>query len=136
MAAPIEGDVDVAARDEFSMLEARAAIAAVTCKGVDADDKKDWSNAGKKNVDSKTGKKKDNAPEHLKKFKANASILDKLPSECKNIATKDGHLFEYRLQGSQTDRVIWKWSKDSASQSYCLTITHRGKSDNDFKACT
>ncbi|KAK8128654.1 hypothetical protein PG984_009762 [Apiospora sp. TS-2023a] len=126
LAAPIEGDVNVAARDELSMLEARATIADVTCKGVEASDQKEWKadeikssyNAGKKNVDSKTGKKKDNAPSHLKEFRGNAGILDKLPSDCKNIAKKDGHLFEYRLKGSNTDRVIWKWTKATASQSY------------------
>lgn len=58
------------------------------------------------------------APSHLKEFRGNAGILDKLPSDCKNIAKKDGHLFEYRLKGSNTDRVIWKWTKASASQSY------------------
>lgn len=33
LAAPIENDVDVTARDEFSLLEARATISDVTCKG-------------------------------------------------------------------------------------------------------
>ncbi|KAK7955983.1 uncharacterized protein PG986_005205 [Apiospora aurea] len=143
LAAPIKGDVDVTARDEFSMLEARATIDDVTCKGVEANDEKHWTakeikssyNAGKGNVDSKTGKIKDGAPSHLKVFKGNAQILADLPSDCKNIATKDGNLFEYKLKGSDTDRVIWKWTKASASQAYCMTITHRGKSNNDFKAC-
>ncbi|KAH6673297.1 hypothetical protein B0J14DRAFT_638354 [Halenospora varia] len=134
-AIPIEGTTAVEVPEG---LEKRASIASVTCKGVDTNDHQTWSvadikssyNAGKKNVDSKDGKIKAGITT-VKKYGNNAAaVLKDQPAECKTA-----QLYEYKLKGSNTDRVIWGWNKTSKSQFYCMVITHRGKSENDFKAC-
>lgn len=41
---------------------------------------------------------------------SDSKVLAALPSECKNLGSK-GKLFEYRIQGSLTDRVVWACHK-------------------------
>ncbi|CAG8983667.1 hypothetical protein HYALB_00004099 [Hymenoscyphus albidus] len=165
LAIPIESSNAVAGREVLKVLEARAggSVVDTTCTGASATDSKDWTssevkssyNAGKGNVDKKTGAIEAGSAYFqfsegvllanllanigaVKNYGNNAvAVLPAMPTSCKTASK----LYEYRLKGSNTDRVIWGWSKPAkaggnGSSFFCLVITHRGKADNDFKPCT
>ncbi|CAG8961246.1 hypothetical protein HYFRA_00013302 [Hymenoscyphus fraxineus] len=166
LAIPIESTNAIAGREVLKVLEARAggSVVDTTCTGASATDSKDWTssevkssyNAGKGNVDKKTGAIKAGSAYSyfqslsrvftdllanigaVKNYGNNAvAVLPAMPASCKTASK----LYEYRLKGSNTDRVIWGWSKPAkaggnGSSFFCLVITHRGKADNDFKPCT
>lgn len=68
-------------------------------------------------------------------------VLRALPSECKNVKLYEWPILEV---GSYTggepgpDRVVInevKQKDGSFARTYCLTMTHRGQTDNSFGPC-
>ncbi|KKY14739.1 hypothetical protein UCDDS831_g08016 [Diplodia seriata] len=114
-------------------IDKRAPATAVKCEGpnagsqtFDANAVKSATNAAKKWLGG-DGKIKTGGPNGYPHYYGGNNIS--LPAECKGKK-----LAEFPLgKDNKTDRVVLAF--DGKGWSYCFTMTHRGRSDNEFRIC-